>query len=472
MSRSLSETAAILSPNRTIVVAIVAALLVWLPVPAGSVTPTGLLTFRLGAALAALAAAACWGRGEGIERIGPTLAALGGLAVLGLVQSLPWPLALIGLVSPSHAEIVTAGREAIEAPVGAFGYLSLNPGASRGTALSLAAGAALLFAGFIAGRHRRHRRWLAAAVLAAALLEVLGGLRPWLAGSLPRLRGTWVNPDHLAVQLEIALCVGLVVVWGLARRSFRFGLDLKVLVVGLALALWLALLGGLLFTGSRAGLAATALGLTVAGAGLAADLRRRRWRLAVLAAGAIVVALVAAEVGAQSLERLLQTSPYDVVAADRALVWRESLGLVRQFPATGTGLGSFEDAYPLVQSAVATRGVWGRAHNDFLELLVTTGMVGAILGFAGLVGLARSLGRGARRGRSREDRYAAIAGLSVLAAVALHELFDFGASLPANGATLAVVVGAASAVRLRPEDEGRSAPGAGTDPRARGRSDD
>jgi hypothetical protein len=52
-----------------------------------------------------------------------------------------------------------------------------------------------------------------------------------------------------------------------------------------------------------------------------------------------------------------------------------------------------------------------------------------------------------RDGERSEDRAAALAALGALAAVAVHSCFDFGLSMPANSATLAIILGAALAAR-------------------------
>ena len=130
-------------------------------------------------------------------------------------------------------------------------------------------------------------------------------------------------------------------------------------------------------------------------------------------------------------------------------MWAEALPLLKLFPATGTGLGSFEEAFPLVQHEASTRMLWGRAHNDALELALTSGVVGVLCAVLVAIGIIRPLLTVLRRGLRTEDRLAAVAALSALAAVATHELFDFGLSLPANAATMTILVGAASAARLK-----------------------
>jgi hypothetical protein len=62
----------------------------------------------------------------------------------------------------------------------------------------------------------------------------------------------------------------------------------------------------------------------------------------------------------------------------------------------------------------------------------------------GVAALVVRLLRVLRKGRRREDQAAALAALGALAAVGLHELADFGLTMPANALTLAVLCGAAA----------------------------
>ena len=129
------------------------------------------------------------------------------------------------------------------------------------------------------------------------------------------------------------------------------------------------------------------------------------------------------------------------------MVWWESLGLMRRFPIAGSGLGTFESAFPLVQPASLEGMRWAKAHNDFLELMVTGGLVGFAIAVGGTVLLLLVLTRKLRAAFRTEDRLALAVALGSLAAVATHEAFDFGLSLPANAFILITIVAAALGAR-------------------------
>jgi O-antigen ligase len=126
--------------------------------------------------------------------------------------------------------------------------------------------------------------------------------------------------------------------------------------------------------------------------------------------------------------------------------------LFLKYPWTGVGLGAFRAAFPLIHP-VGEEGTWWHAHNDWLELAATTGLVGlAIVGY-GLFWLARGLARSWREGERSEDRAAALAAIGACVAVGLQEMLEFGLTQPANSFTLAVVCGAALAVPRAPASE-------------------
>ena len=108
-----------------------------------------------------------------------------------------------------------------------------------------------------------------------------------------------------------------------------------------------------------------------------------------------------------------------------------------------TGLSTFEHAFPLAQPPELTNLTWTHAHNDYLELLVTGGVVAALLLVVGVLLVLLRLWRVFFESERSETRAAALAALGALISVGLHEIFDFGLVMPANALTLAAVVGAA-----------------------------
>jgi O-antigen ligase len=437
--------------------AFLALLLLAAPLPFGGVTPWATALLR-GLCFAALVlAAAAMDSSAALRPAAAPAGALAALALLGLLQAAPLPAGVVALLSPEHASLE---RQAAAVAGETEPRLTLAAEATRSAAVGWAAAAAAFLAAAAAGRRREHRRWLAGAVLAGGLFQVFFGAQQWFARSnalwgveLPataiRLRGTFVNPNHLALYLEMALAVAFAWGWWAVRRAAAEAqMERRLILVAPPVMLWLTLFAGLSFTGSRAGLLAAIAAVTVQGV-LAARVRQRWW-LAPLGALAALAGLAAvAALGLEEgLGRLLTTSAADVSWGARLREYGAVLELWGRFPLTGTGLGTFRDAFPLVQPP-ELQGTWWHPHSDLLEIVATAGIAGAILVVYGLAALVRQLARGLAAGARSEDRAAALAAFGVLAAVGLHEALDFGLTMPGSAATLAVLLGSAAAVRLR-----------------------
>ena len=307
-------------------------------------------------------------------------------------------------------------------------------------------------------RCRAQRKVLLGSFVGMAALQVFFGMQRMFAGATSmwgvevpgdpsRLRGTFINADHLALYLEIALAVTFAWCYRAIRQAEHEKVpERKVIEVSLPVICWLLLFVGLAFTGSRAGLVAAVLATLAQGILLAGSLKA--WRLApagLMAGilGLVVVAWIGLE---QGLGRFLGTSSYEVAWSQRPMVYRATLELWKKFPIFGTGFGTFKQAFPMVQPEAVTGRVWGHAHNDWLEIPATGGVVGFLILLVGVFVLLEALRRVLLGSRSSNSRAAGLAALGAVVAVSFHEAIDFGLAMPANAFTLAVLLGAAVGV--------------------------
>ena len=464
----------------------VAALVAWAPWWFGSVTPWGAALLEAGFAATLALGLLVVPSVSRLRAVAVPAAALLLLGLLGLAQSLAWPPGVAGILSPEHVRLAEESAAALEGapnadPEPPAVRLSVAPEVSRRSALRFGALALALLAAALAGTARMGRRVVLAAILAVALVQVLFGAPRWLAGAKTlfgaelqgagRLRGSFINPNHFAEFLEIALAVAFAWAWWGLRKASRAGRPevRAAWVAGPAVA-WFTLFAALAFTGSRAGLLAGLAGVVSQGLLIAAGARVGRGRRrAALAAGAVVVAAAGVAlvllIGArQGVGRLAETSAYEVSGAMRFGVHRATLDLWRRFPLLGTGTGTFYDAFPLVQPEGVPLA-WRHAHSDPLELLATTGLVGAGVFAVGLGALLLRLARVLRAGTRSEDRAGALAALGALVAVGVHETVEFGLTIPAVAFTLAVLAGVAASA---PRSRGRSGRRKGARAPARG----
>jgi putative inorganic carbon (HCO3(-)) transporter len=451
----------------SVLAASLAALVLWVPLPFGSVVPWSHTVLQITACLLLALAVISTTRASDLRPAALPAACIAAVALLGVLQASTFPATIVRTISPEHVRLQVLSQDALARAGFVHGIpstLSLAPSASRAAALTFAAVAACLLAA-AAVRERHQRRVLAIALLSSAVFQVLFGAASlaarrgtiWgqaVAGDAMRLRGSFVNANHLALYLELALPVAFAWGWwALHRARERNTLERRIAVVAAPTLVWFTLFVGLAFTGSRAGLIAAAAGTLAQGMLLAAA--RRRWRGGIAGVFLLLVGVGAvAAIGLQrGLGRWLATSQHELAWTDRLRVYAGSWELWHRFPWTGTGLASFRDAFSLIAPKELTGLTYWHAHNDYLEVLVTVGVVGAaLLAVAVGTSLVR-LARGLRDGSRTENRAAALAALGALVAVAVHSLFDFGLSMPANAATLAIVVGAALAARRGREVE-------------------
>ena len=439
--------------------------LVALPLPFGAVGPGGRLFFEIGSAVLLV----LWVVDALAEppRLPARLALAGSLGLLGFaaLQALPLPAAAVGAANPRaerlRAEIappesvLAAERRLLGADAPARPpTLSLDPEATASALRSGTALAALLLVGAAVASRRGVER-IALALLGSAAFQGLYGLlvlasghdRIWNAPKLYNLdsaTGTFVNANHYASYLALALGCGAALVLRNARRSFLAGDRRRSLrSLGrdgardlLLLLLLVCGLGGLLTSDSRAGILLGLLSLGTTALALGGG--RRRTYAAALLLVALAAALPLLQLGPRSLvESYLASGREMSEAGSRATVWSDTLGIVGAFPATGSGFATFGAVYPLFRSG-EVRLFYQHAHLDLLQLAAEAGVVGLLL--AGLLivplVLAAARGLGAAQG-ALAPGFAAGFGV-----VALHSLIDFPLHLPAIAATAAVVAGA------------------------------
>lgn len=273
---------------------------------------------------------------------------------------------------------------------------------------------------------------LSAYGLAVALLAVMQSLGSngklyWLR--TPELGGwiygPYVNHNHYAGLMEMLAPIPLV----LALTRYVRGTQ------RLLAALAAAFMASTIFlSGSRGGMLAFAVELALLAALLIQ--RQARSRSAVAAGCFLVVALgLLAWLGGGELTRRMTSirteTRTEISGGVRLSIARDGLRMFAHKPLLGWGLGTFPDVYPQFRSFYTNFFV-NAAHNDYVQLLVETGVLGfaAMLWF--LLALVRSATKKLPRWHSDLNGALALATLLGCAGILVHSFLDFNLQIPAN----------------------------------------
>jgi O-antigen ligase len=233
--------------------------------------------------------------------------------------------------------------------------------------------------------------------------------------------GPYVNADHFAGFVELTVPFGLALLLFPSRHRDKIPLLLLLTIVPI---------GAVLLSASRGGILGLIVELFLL-VFLSRSHRAERKRL--LGAGALAlmagVFVVWLGVG-HAIERFEQLG-HGISTQLRLSIYSDSAHIFVNHPWVGTGLGTLVVAYPGYASFYDGRTV-DHAHNDYLELLADTGVIGGLLGgcFVGLFfwraienfeSTKRSFTRASMAG-------ALVAGSGLL----FHSLVDFNLHIPSN----------------------------------------
>jgi O-antigen ligase len=120
----------------------------------------------------------------------------------------------------------------------------------------------------------------------------------------------------------------------------------------------------------------------------------------------------------------------DIAAVSRKEIWRATWQMWKAHPMTGVGLGGYWVAIPGYHNAPGTL-VPQEAHNDYLELLASGGIVGAAMGIWFFAVVCKRT-RASLRSPSRFRRAASFGAALGIVGVGVHSLFDFGLHMIVN----------------------------------------
>ena len=389
-----------------------------------------------------------------------------------LFQIIPLPEFILGVVSGKSLEIWEKNQSVLS--IIGFGKenraftISLYPHGTWRETLLLFSYVAF---GFVVSRKFRTEnqlKLLLIPVFAVSLIEAAYGIYQYIATSntaagpgLESARGTFLNRDHFAGFLEMSLPLVLGYALSLGRRHRRRKSFFKNLVSSdkfqkqiLLLFLLGILLLALFFSQSRMGIFSALLSLLFFYLAYF-SFKRDRVEKALMILFVLAIALIyGLWIGLHPIfERFLQI---ESDAPGRTLVWKDSLTTIKDFPLFGTGLGTFGYVYPLYKRYMEQALVFIHAHNDYLQLIVETGLLGflsILLALALLIfSLLKALSQLSHEGKHFRF-FLALGALSGIVSLLIHSLADFNLHIPSNALYFAFLIGFSRAACTESEQD-------------------
>lgn len=357
-------------------------------------------------------------------RSGRRLLTLFGMMVgVILIQLVPLPPAIWTMLP---------GRDGVEQGFAMLGQplpwlpISLSPNDTIASALWLLPAVAVLLWILKLGVRESWLAWAMAATMVASVLvgamQISGGENsPWYFYEVTNYGvtvGFFSNANHLATFLlaTVPFLGALYMAAGRRRRAAHKSAGLAVILAGL----FGLVLVGLGINGSLAG-----LGLIVPVAGATLLLMRRRrgipvWAVAVVAL--LALGSVAVVFSGRFDNNLISAEAQDSTVS-RYTTFMTSFEAVKDFFPFGSGIGTFQPIYRLYEDAQrVTTTYMNHAHSDWIEIVLETGLLGAVVLLLFLVWWAR---RAHAIWRAPEPDYYARAATIASAAILAHSLVDY-----------------------------------------------
>lgn len=275
----------------------------------------------------------------------------------------------------------------------------------------------------------------------------------------------FINHNHYAflVEMSLGLLLGLML-----RRPLKPNR----LILGLALAIpvWIAIV----YSGSRGGMASmiaqivfVALAVFIASPGrelLKTEARRKQGRAIgpflitrVVFITAFLVVMVAGVIwiGGEPLAYRLEHLPNEFGVKDsdkyartnRSTIWPMTWEVIKDHPMAGVGFGGYWVAITRYHQG-SGKMTPQEAHNDYLELVASGGLIGAVFVVWFIALFLRELVIRSRHSGGVGGAYSGGA-LAGIFAVAIHSLVDFGLHVTINAVVFTILIAIAT-LTIRP----------------------
>lgn len=229
--------------------------------------------------------------------------------------------------------------------------------------------------------------------------------------------GSFVNRHNFAAFMEMTLAVPLGLVFtGAISKDKRLLYITAIALMGVSL----------LLSGSRGGLIAFLAEIIFLVLLTTGTKSRSNLALKLGLAVLLFVAVIGGAIfvgGETSLTRVAETAASSDLTTGRSNIWQVTTDVIKANLPLGAGFGAFGVAYTPYDTMSGLERV-EQAHNDYLQVLADAGLVGLLIGgfFLYRIFVSGRAATGIRNNYRRGIAYGALAGIF---AVLVHSIFDF-----------------------------------------------
>ncbi len=288
--------------------------------------------------------------------------------------------------------------------------------------------------------------------------ESIYGLLEYLSGNqhiffrqkahhLESVTGTYLNRNHFVAYLSIVICMSFGYIVYISSNlslsnvsKLRKKMSQMINIIGTreALLFFLILImsTAVVLSCSRMGICSFITAIIIMSIMISKKISIKKMTLIVLP-----ICLLAVWIGLNPvIKRFSDTSKDVKTEGSRIQVWKDTFSLIKDFPVLGTGLGTYEYAFPKYKT-FKQQILYDHAHNDYIQLMSNTGITGFIIAIAGAAYYLFVIMKIWFKRKSHFVRCITVGCLGGITYIILHSFTDFNLQIPANALHLSVITG-------------------------------
>ncbi len=272
---------------------------------------------------------------------------------------------------------------------------------------------------------------------------------------LESVTGTYWNRNHFAGYMALVICISigyLTCMFSRTSNSKASGwrqklgriINMSGTRAGLISFLALIMSTALVLSGSRMGICSFVIAIILMSILLLNKTEHHSWKIYIIKKISLIlipICLLVLWIGINPVINRFSNTSRDLKSeSNRIGIWKDSSGLIKDFPALGTGLGTYEYVFPKYKT-FDTPLLYDHAHNDYLELISDTGFLGLVIVVTGFTYLLLIVFKILLQSKNSFVRGVTAGCLGGFAYIMLHSLTDFNLQIPANAMLLSVITG-------------------------------